>query len=79
MRNFLLGSCFGFIVGGLCASWGWSQAQSSPGNLFAPGNFNNETMLYQGMISQDTDNYLNSQRVPRYPWPQIGSGKYPCP
>jgi len=75
MRNFVLGGCFGFILGALCASWGWSQAQTDqPWNPYAPGSFNSSTNLYNSQISADTDNYLNSLKLQEESY-----RKSPCP
>ena len=74
MRNFILGLCFGFFVGAAFATYGWSVAQSPTSiSPYAPGNFMSDTLLYNSIISNDTDNYLNSLKL------QEQSYRSPCP
>jgi hypothetical protein len=80
MRNFILGCCYGFILGVVGATYTLSGAQSTwSTSPYAPGSFMSDTYLYNGMISQDTDNYLNSRYRDPDPWPQLFSPKAPCP
>ena len=78
MRTFMLGCCVGLILGVIGATVALSPAQSpsQPWNPYAPGSWNSSTNLYQGMITQDADNYLNSRPRLRDPYPTLGS---PCP
>lgn len=78
MRNFIIGTCFGFFLGAAFATYGWSQAQSSPGNMYAPGSFMSDTLLQNAIISNDADAYLNQKYPGLYSVPGPSS-LYPCP
>ncbi len=61
MRNLLLSVSF------LILSTGVAYAQSQPGNPYAPGSFNNDTQIYQGIISNDADAYLGQLKARQQP------------
>jgi len=60
MRNLLVSLAL------LIVSAGVAYAQSQPGNPYAPGSFMNDTLLYNAIISNDTDAYLNQRQPPPY-------------
>ncbi len=57
MRNVLLSASILILSAGVCA------AQQQPGNPYAPGSFNNDTQIYQGIISNDADAYLRQLKA----------------
>ena len=78
MRNFILGCCVGCILGGIGATVSLSSAQSQPGNPYTPGSFGGSQRIYQDMISNDTDAYLNGLKHNSDPFSYLGSAN-PCP